>query len=125
MVIEARTSLILSFDSSTEVTLQEKCRRRARGLLVLNSVGVGADESTSMTSHVNKLSKFHQLFISNLPKSVMSRQTKAEFLPLKRSMLHHGFVHVPKVPKSPSQPTKPSPQKSGFNSRPYLRETTG
>ena len=85
MVIEARISLILSFDNSTEVTLQEKCRRRARGLLVLNSVGVGADESTSMTSHVNKLSKFHQLFVSNLPKSVMSRQTKAEFISLKRS----------------------------------------
>lgn len=52
MVIESRISLILSFDNSIEVTLQEKCGRRARGLLVLNSVGVGAYESTSMTSHV-------------------------------------------------------------------------
>ena len=52
MVIESRISLILSFVNATEVTLQEKCRRGARGLLVLNSVGLGAYESTSMTSHV-------------------------------------------------------------------------
>lgn len=52
MVIESQSSLILSFNNSTEVALQEKCRRGARGLLVLNSVGVGAYESTSMTSHV-------------------------------------------------------------------------